>query len=215
MSTFVFFMENQSLLIEPQYWGSISYCKELLAASDIVIDIHSNFQKSTYRNRCKIMGPNGMQTLSVPLVKGKGQHTLFNDVQISYSENWRKDHWQSLVSSYRRSAYFEFYEDQILPIYENDYEFLKDFNQATLQIVSNLLKTPLDIQLTESYIPLGSFDGKDARDMINPNANKMKASYSFPKYQQVFMDRISFLPDLSILDILFNLGPRTVDYLRQ
>jgi hypothetical protein len=208
-------MENDFLLIEPQYWGSISYFKELVSANNIVLDIHSNFQKGTYRNRCKIMGPNGLLSLSVPLVKGNGQHSIFNQVRISYSENWRKDHWQSLVSSYRRSAYFEFYEEQIAPIYINDYEFLKDFNVASLKIVSELLRIPFDIKFTENYISKDSFEGNDARDIIHPTARKMKYSYELPKYPQVFMDRMDFLSDLSILDILFNLGPRTVDYLRQ
>lgn len=208
-------MGNDILLIEPQYWGSISYFKELVSANNIVLDIHSNFQKGTYRNRCKIMGPNGLLSLSVPLVKGNGQHSIFNQVRISYSENWRKDHWQSLVSSYRRSAYFEFYEEQIAPIYSNDYEFLKDFNVASLKIVSELLRIPFDIKFTENYISKDSFEGNDARDIIHPTARKMKYSYELPKYPQVFMDRMDFLSDLSILDILFNLGPRTVDYLRQ
>lgn len=208
-------MKNEILLIEPQYWGSISYFKELVSANNIVLDIHSNFQKGTYRNRCKIMGPNGLLSLSVPLVKGNGQHSIFNQVRISYSENWRKDHWQSLVSSYRRSAYFEFYEEQIAPIYSNDYEFLKDFNVASLKIVSELLRIPFDIKFTENYISKDSFEGNDARDIIHPTARKMKYSYELPKYPQVFMDRMDFLSDLSILDILFNLGPRTVDYLRQ
>jgi len=208
-------MENDILLIEPQYWGSISYFKELVSANNIVLDIHSNFQKGTYRNRCKIMGPNGLLSLSVPLVKGNGQHSIFNQVRISYSENWRKDHWQSLVSSYRRSAYFEFYEEQIALIYINDYEFLKDFNVASLKIVSELLRIPFDIKFTENYISKDSFEGNDARDIIHPTARKMKYSYELPKYPQVFMDRMDFLSDLSILDILFNLGPRTVDYLRQ
>jgi hypothetical protein len=161
------------------------------------------------------MGPNGLLSLSVPLVKGNGQHSIFNQVRISYSENWRKDHWQSLVSSYRRSAYFEFYEEQIALIYINDYEFLKDFNVASLKIVSELLRIPFDIKFTENYISKDSFEGNDARDIIHPTARKMKYSYELPKYPQVFMDRMDFLSDLSILDILFNLGPRTVDYLRQ
>lgn len=208
-------MKSESILIEPQYWGSISYFKELFLADNIVLDIHSNFQKGTYRNRCKIMGPNGLLSLSVPLIKGNGQHTVFEDVKISYSENWRKDHWQSLVSSYRRSAYFEYYEDQISPIYTNDYEFLKDFNLASLKIVSELLQVPISFQVTESYITKESFEGNDRRDMVHPNPRKMKLTYDLPKYQQVFMDRMEFLSDLSILDILFNLGPRSVEYLRQ
>lgn len=208
-------MKTENILIEPQYWGSISYFKELLSANNIVLDIHSNFQKGTYRNRCKIMGPNGLLSLSVPLVKGNGQHSLFNQVRISYSEDWRKDHWQSLVSSYRRSAYFEFYEEQISPIYTNDFEYLKDFNVATIKIVSELLRVPFNRQFTETYIPKDSFEGRDARDMIHPNSRKMKSTYELPMYPQVFMDRMEFLSDLSILDILFNLGPRTLDYLRE
>ncbi len=208
-------MKNETLLIEPQYWGSISYFKELLSADNIVLDIHSNFQKGSYRNRCKVMGPNGLLSLSVPLVKGKEQHSLFNEVRISYSENWRKDHWQSLVSSYRRSAYFEYYEEIIAPIYENDYEFLKDFNLASLEIVSKLLQVPINKELTNIYIPKDSFVGLDLRDAIHPNPVKMKTTYDFPSYPQVFMDRLEFLPDLSILDILFNMGPRSVTYLRQ
>ncbi|HUH72864.1 MAG TPA: WbqC family protein [Chitinophagales bacterium] len=208
-------MKSETILIEPQYWGSISYFKELFSADDIVLDIHSNFQKGTYRNRCKIMGPNGLLSLSIPLVKGNEQHTVLKNLQISYSENWRKDHWQSIVTSYRRSAYFEFYEDIIQPLYEDDYEYLTDFNIASLKIVSELLRISIPFQLTETYISKGSFEGKDARDIIHPIARKMKATYDLPKYQQVFMDRMQFLPDLSILDILFNLGPRTIDYLRQ
>lgn len=208
-------MKSETILIEPQYWGSISYFKELFSADDIVLDIHSNFQKGTYRNRCKIMGPNGLLSLSIPLVKGNEQHTVFKNLKISYSENWRKDHWQSIVTSYRRSAYFEFYEDIIQPLYEDDYEYLTDFNIASLKIVSELLRISIPFQLTETYISKGSFEGKDARDIIHPIARKMKATYDLPKYQQVFMDRMQFLPDLSILDILFNLGPRTIDYLRQ
>lgn len=204
--------EFSSLLIEPHYWGSISYFSSILKADEIDWDIHSNFQKGTYRNRCKIMGPNGLLSLSIPLQKGKNQHTVFKDVKISYAESWRKDHWQSLMTSYRRSAYFEYFEDELAPIYEREFTFLKDLNAATFEVVQKILNLNLKVKNTENYIPKGSYSGIDARDWIHPNPNKMYASIAIQPYQQVFMDRMEFLPDLSILDVLFNVGPKAMEY---
>lgn len=206
---------SQSILIEPHYWGNISYFHALCHAENTTLDLHANFKKGTYRNRCEIMGPNGMLSLSVPLKKGKDQHTIFDEIRISYNENWRKDHWQSLVSSYRRSAYFEYYEDAIAPVYEQEFEFLKDLNLATTEVVLKLLKQKTECLFTESYIPSGSFAGRDLREAIHPNASKSSYKISPVPYQQVFMDRMGFLPNLSILDLLFNLGPRSTDYLSQ
>lgn len=205
---------SQTVLIEPHYWGSIAFFQALTKAESTTLDIHANFKKGTYRNRCQIMGPNGMLSLSVPLVKGKDQHTILDKVRISYTENWKKDHWQSLVSSYRRSAYFEYYEDAIAPIYEEEFEYLKDLNLATIEVVQGLLKQKNKISLTEKYISPGDFEGKDLREAIHPNPDKMKLIAPSEPYQQVFMDRMEFLPNLSILDLLFNMGPRALDYLR-
>lgn len=206
---------SQSIIVEPHYWGSIAFYKALLQAEVITFDVHSNFKKGTFRNRCQIMGPNGLLNLSVPLVKGKDQHTIMDKVKISYTENWRKDHWQSLVSSYRRSAYFEFYEDAIAPIYEKEWTTLKELNQATLDVVFQLLKQKREIHYTEKYISQNEFEGQDWRDTIHPNPDKMTFPLTVQSYQQVFMDRMEFLPNLSILDLLFNLGPRSLDYLLQ
>lgn len=161
------------------------------------------------------MGPNGMLSLSVPLIKGKEQHSILDKVKISYSENWRKDHWQSLVSSYRRSAYFEYYEDDIAPIYEQEFEYLKDLNTATIEVVLKLLKQKIDYSFSEKYIPANDFSGTDLREAIHPNIAKTTYSTPTTPYQQVFMDRMEFLPNLSILDLLFNLGPRALEYLTE
>ncbi|MCO5232139.1 MAG: WbqC family protein [Chitinophagales bacterium] len=205
----------QSILIEPHYWGSVSYFQQLLKAETIVLDVHSHFKKGTYRNRCHIMGPNGMLSLSVPLVKGKEQHSVIGDVRISYTENWVKDHWQSLVSSYRRSAYFEFYEEDIAPLYENKFDKLVDLNVVAINLIQKLLNRKINLQYSEKYIVPGDFDGLDLRDCIRPQIEKMGIPPLDLPYTQVFMDRMAFLPNLSILDALFNLGPRTLDYLEQ
>lgn len=205
---------SQSLLCEMQYWGSISWHFLLSQSNDISFDLHEHYRKGSYRNRCHVMGPNGMLSLSVPLVKGKFQHSAFGKVRISYAENWRKDHWMSLVSSYRRSAYFEYYEDDIAPLYKEEYEFLWQLNEATLNIVLKLLKRDMAFTYTDRYIDQDQFTGLDARGIVHPNVNKCRLQLELPEYPQVFMDRMSFFADLSVLDILFNLGPRASDYLQ-
>ena len=204
---------SKVILIEPHYWGSIAFFQVLSTADEIVLDVHSNFEKASYRNRCNILSPNGKLILSVPVKKGKEQHSILKDVQISYAENWVKDHWQSMVSSYRRSPYFEFYEDEIELVYNRKYQQLTDLSIATVQLINKLLQLKLDISFTDEFIPKGEFDGIDLRNSILPN--ERKSSYQIPvnNYQQVFMDRMDFVPQLSVLDLLFNLGPRAKEYL--
>ncbi len=204
---------SANILIEPHYWGCADFYKVLLKAENVTIDLHSNYQKGSYRNRCNIMSPNRILSLSVPLERGKHQHSIFEEVRISYSENWQKDHWQSLVSSYRRSAYFEFFEDDLAPLYEEKFEFLKDLNLATIRHTLKMLRISKELSYTEKFIPFETFEGKDWRDKIHPNPKKNKIESDWNSYQQVFMDRAEFKPNLSILDVLFNLGPRTLNYL--
>lgn len=202
----------EQILIEQQYWGSVSYYALLLRYPQIIFDQHEHFRKGSYRNRCNIMGPNGLLSLSIPLVKGKFQHTPMGKVKISHAENWRKDHWMSLVSSYRRSAYFEYYEEEIAPIYNDSFDSLKDLNLATFETVCRLLQIKPQYVFSKSYLSVeaGIFD---ARSATHPNVQKQSLSFHLPEYPQVFMDRMPFMKDLSILDLLFNLGPRAKGYL--
>jgi hypothetical protein len=206
-------MYAPALLIEPHYWGNIAYYQTILKAGDVVFDLHGHYRKGSFRNRTQIMGPNGLLNLSVPLQKGKFQHTPMGKVRVSYAENWRKDHWMSLVSSYRRSAYFEYYEDDIRPFYEEEFEFLFQMNVAALEIVRRLLKLELKVGFSEKYFPESSWAGTDFRDHILPNSEKCLWKDNLDRYPQVFMDRMNFLPNLSILDLLFNLGPGAKEYL--
>ncbi len=200
----------KSVLIESQYTGSCSYWGILLQSEKIILDRHEHFVKRSYRNRAHILGANGLLRLSIPLVHGKHQHAAMKDVRISYNEDWQKLHWQSLTSCYRRSPFFEFYEDAFRRFYEHEFEFLTDYNFQLLQTVNRLLKTEMDITFSDKYVTSEQFDGTDFRNYVLPSK---PATIHFPEYPQVFSDRFEFQKDLSVLDVLFNLGSRSKEYL--
>lgn len=174
-----------------------------------LVDIHEHFPKQTYRNRASIHSPNGKLDLIVPVVKGAKVHTPQKDVRISYEFNWQRLHWLSLQTSYRSSAFFEFYEDDFAPFYEKKYEFLVDYNEELLHMLARLLKLEIDYQKTEAYLePSESY--LDYRLMIHP---KKQALFSPKPYFQVFDDRNGFIPNLSIVDLIFNQGPQSQRFL--
>ena len=200
------------LLIEPQFAGSAAYFAALLSYDEIWWETGEHFRKGSYRNRCHILGANGLLRLSIPLQHGKNQHTAMKDVRISYDQNWQKIHWESLVSAYRRSAFFEYYEASFEPLFHEQTETLLAFNLKMTEKVFSHLKISKTIQIIHEYIEPNLFDGVDLRNRIHP---KEKTTKVFPSYPQVFSDRFAFEPNLSILDVLFNLGPKTLDYLNR
>lgn len=201
----------KNTLIESQYIGTCSYWKVLLQSEAIVIDGEEHFVKRSYRNRAHILGANGLLRLSIPLERGKHQHSKMKDVRISYNEQWQKLHWQSFTSAYRRSAFFEYYEDYFRKFYEEKFEFLIAYNTQFLQTVAKVLKIELSVSFAEQYYKPKTFFGNDYRSKILPS-NKGYFENIEP-YMQVFNDRFPFEPDLCILDALFNLGNHTQAYL--
>jgi hypothetical protein len=192
------------------YLPPIAYFKELNSYNpDFVIEKQEHFPKQTYRNRANIYSPDGVLTLVVPVVKGSKVHTPVKDVRISYDFNWQRLHWMGLQGCYRRSAYFEYYEDDFAPFYEMKEEWLFDYNEKLLTLLLRLLKIKATLTFTDSYE--AKYPGlTDLRSPINP-----KKEYPFQQkpYFQVFEERHGFMKNLSIVDLLFNQGPQSLNYL--
>ena len=191
----------------------ISWWAAILGAETLYLDAHEHFEKMSYRNRYYISGSNGRIQLSVPLVHGRDQRAPMRDVQISNEQIWQVQHWRTLVSVYRRSPYFDYYEDSLRDIFESGFNHLTHFNLTTIDWVKQQLKLPLEIDTTEAYIKDYGEAVKDLRG-LKPAAEK-KLIQEQPNYYQVFADRTGFLPNLSILDLLFSEGPYTAQWLKE
>ena len=169
-----------------------------------------HFQKQTTRNRCSIYSPNGLQQLVIPL-DGRKDKSLTKEIRISNGNHWQKLHWRSFESAYRSSPYFEFYEDDLKRFYTDEYDLLFEFNTALQNKILDLLKIKKEFSYTTEYkkVPTGIADHRD--HLSKKNLAELK---NFPRYIQVFEDKFGFLPNLSIADLLFDLGPQATEYLQ-
>lgn len=204
-------------LLTSAYWAPVQYYTKLYAARLVVEERAETYVKQTYRNRCLIAGPDGPLALTVPVEHDRRATQLTRDIRISDHGNWRRLHWNALVSAYRNSPYFEYYADDFRPLYERKFDFLTDFNEALRAVVCELLsihpnlyvnkETWLDTTCTavESQ-SLAAAD--DFRERIRPKTGYADDLRFRPSvYYQVFAARTGFLPNLSIADLLFNMGP--------
>lgn len=201
------------LLFGSVYAGNIDYYSALCKASKITIDSNEHFEKQSYRNRCVIAGANGRLNLIVPVKRKIGKNKL-KEVRVDNSQNWRKLHWKSLESAYRTSPYFEYFEHDFYPIYMvNKYDFLLDLNKDIQGVILKNLQIEVPIIYSSSYID--NVDGCiDLRNDIHPKKSPSKF-YNSPIYTQVFQDKMNHIPNLSILDLLFNEGPMAYELLRK
>jgi len=198
-----------AVLLPHTYLGPIHYYSHIAGENDIVLEKHENFPKQTFRNRCTIYGANGPLNLVVPTVHISGQRTM-DLKQIAYDHDWRKLHWKSLETAYRSSPYFEYYEDELYAILIKDYGLLIDLNRALMNMVLGIMDIQANITETDSYEE--GFDGLDLRAAYSPKKETI-SGVDFKRYPQVFEDRHGFIPNLSILDLIFNQGPNSKDYL--
>ena len=210
-------------ILATTYFGPLQWYQKLNRFDGVLMEQHEHFLKQTYRNRCVIATTQGVQALTVPVEAPVGEglalsKTPIKDVRISNHGKWRTEHWNALQSAYGESPFFEFYEDDIRPFFEDRWEFLLDFNMAITEKMCELLDIHPHIELTSSYqnsLPFGEGRGGalDFRTVIHPKHPQEDSDFSPKPYYQVYKERFGFLPNLSILDLLFNMGNEAVFYL--
>lgn len=212
-------------LLQTTYFGPVQWYQKLHRYDHCLIEQYDSFSKQTYRNRCVIATANGVQALTVPVISLNPQpsslnpqpsslHTLTKDIRISDHNQWRRVHWNALQSAYSESPFFEYYADDLHPFFETRYEFLLDFNEAIRQKICELTDIRPDIEYTTGFMPThADLPVADFRDVISAKHPQPDDGFEVKPYWQVFRHRHGFLPNLSILDLLFNMGPESIYYL--
>ena len=188
----------------PAYLPNINYMAWLVAQKKIAFVTHNHYQKQTFRNRTEIFGANGKLKLTVPIVHNRSQtRQVDGEVAIHYENGWQKNHWKSLEAAYRSSPYFEFYEDEFHPFYHQRVDKLMNYNISLIQKILDLIGAEIEILTKE----------KDIDEFSNLIIAKQDQVREIPHYHQVFQSKYGFIHNLSVLDLLFNLGPQSHDYL--
>ena len=223
-------------LLSTTYFGPVQWYQKLNRFDTIYIERCESFVKQTYRNRCVIATTNGLQTLSIPVEhtqeKGEESSRLITDIRISNHGNWRHLHWNALMSAYGDSPFFDYYVDDLKPFFEDRWENLFDFNMAITHKMCELLDIHPNIQFTENYIPSRKEEGGrrkensidspifnsqfsifNFRDVIRPKNPIPDETFTPQTYYQVYQKKWGFQPNLSILDLLFNMGNESILYL--
>ena len=204
-------MDSNAQIIDLQYFAPITWYKNLNSFTHIVFDKYETHQKRNFINRCLIAGANGPILLSVPLIQGRDQKTPVKDLRIANDENWQKRHWRSILSSYNSSPWFHYFKDEMAGIYLKHFEFLIDWNYECLRWTFNKLRINIKLDWIDHLEP----DDKN-KDNRYRSTRKKDPEFSVKslRYQQVFEDKIGFIENLSILDLMFCAGPnKTMDIL--
>lgn len=197
------------ILLSAAYLPPVDYFSLIAGADEIFVESCENFVKQSYRNRCYILTPSGRQILSVPVFEGSRHKIPIKEAKIDYSKRWQQVHLRALISCYKSSPFFDFYFDDIERIISSDHEYLFELNISLTEAILQMLRLRKTIQFTTSFEPLIN-EPYDYRSLINPDKDPVKPS---KKYIQVFNLNDSFFPNLSILDLIFNMGPEACNYL--
>lgn len=191
------------------YFAPIRYYSKLLSDNaTVIVEKHENYNKQSYRNRCTIYSANGLLDLVVPIAKTDNPKTPITAVEIGYDTPWQKLHFKAIESAYRRSPFYEYYIDDLKIFFEERHRFLYDFDMKILKTLCGLMKIPFRVRESDEYMNAGA-GIVDLRSGIHPKSNRRTPDPDFraPRYTQVFSDKSGFMPDLSILDLLFHTGP--------
>ena len=205
-------------MLSTTYFGPVQWFQKLHRAEHVMIEQWESFQKQTYRNRCLIATTNGVQALTVPVESNSPLSTLHSplikEIRISDHGNWRHLHWNALQSAYGESPFFEYYQDDIRPFFEKRWTFLLDFNEAIRQKMCELIDIAPSVTFTTAYITdPQALVVNDYRTVINPKHPAQDDDFETKAYYQVYQMKHGFLENLSILDLLFNMGPESIFYL--
>lgn len=209
-------MFSASTLLPSCPFPPIPWMSALLQCRNPLIEIHETYQKQTYRNRFTILSANGPMDLTIPVHKPKGNKSKTSEITISDHNDWKRQHVIAIESAYSSSTYFEFFIDAITQFYNTNFQSLPEMNTVSVQCVSKILKFPLPINYTSIFSPPRALSSHniDLRYELSPkNSNAFR--FASPAYHQVFEGNNSFLPNLSILDIVFNIGLETIEYLQR
>ncbi|MDR1097735.1 MAG: WbqC family protein [Tannerella sp.] len=199
-----------AVYLSTAYLAPVQYYSKLAHFDKICMETKENYSGQTFRNRCLIAAVNGIQTLTVPVEKPETLKCLTQDIRISNHGNWRHLHWNALLSAYNRSPFFAYYADDFHPFYEKPYRYLLEYNEALRTMICDFLDIHPAITHTEKY---ESEVKNDFRTAIDPRYPKPDASFLSRPYYQVFRNRHGFIPNLSIVDLLFNMGPESILFL--
>ena len=203
----------KQLLLSTTYFGPIQWYQKLYRAEEVFIERCESFQKQTYRNRCIIATTNGPQALTVPIER---QFTIncIKDIRISDHGNWRHLHWNAMQSAYGESPFFDYYQDDIRPFFEQRWDYLLDFNEAIREKMCELLDIQPKVDYSKKFTVYSlSSCVPDYRMVIRPKNPEPDPDFTPKRYYQVYEQKHGFLPNLSILDLLFNMGPESIFYL--
>jgi len=197
------------MLLHPTYFPNIAHFVELIKSKEVVFEVCDNYQKQTYRNRSDIYSANGKLSLSVPVSYTQKLRQKTKDVLISSVDDWQSKHLKSFDSAYRMSPFYEFYIDDLMPIFKTEFKYLLDLNLKCFELLTKALELEISTRLSEDFtIPDNS--SYDFRNLVNTKKNN---AFQFNKYTQVFTEKHGYINNLSILDLLFNKGPNAINYL--
>ncbi len=205
-------MQEQSriALLSSLYLAPGAYYAALYRAESAILEVNDHYQKQSYRNRCHIGGANGMLSLSIPVEKPTTAKGRMKDIRIADHGNWKQLHWNAIVSAYNSTPYFQYYEDDFRPFYLKRFDFLHDFNEELRQLICRLIGIETAVSYTQEYTGNYSPDYHDLREAIHPKKEAIEAT---PRYYQVFAEKNGFIPNLSIIDLLFNMGNESILFL--
>ena len=197
-------------LIHPTYFPNIAHFVAMANSDSVCFEVCDNYQKQSFRNRTEIYGANGKLALTVPVSYTQKNRQLYKDVKIANDDNWQQLHLKSLQSAYSMSPFFEFYIDDLMPLFEKRFDYILDLNLYCFEMLLECLQMNLVTSKTKSFEkePVGKTDFRPLV-MRNHKVNTLET------YTQVFTEKHGFIPNLSILDLLFNEGPNTELYLKR